>query len=90
MCPMADMYKLRDHPQKGKLEKRAIGNLLKEESIGTTENVFRGEVSIFDTRKEIEEIEAIPARVAILHTKKETIILEAEEDPRKPWYFARV
>ena len=89
MCPMADIYELRDHPQKGKLEERAIGNLLKEESIGTTENVCRNEVSILDTRREIE-IEAILARVATLHTKKESIILEAEEDPRKPWYFTRV
>ena len=90
MCPMADMYELRDRPQKGNLEKRAIGNLLEEESIGTTENVCRDEESIFGTSREIKELETIPARIAILHTKKETIISKAEEDPRKLWYFTHV
>ena len=90
MCPMADMSELRDRPQKGNLEKRAIDNLLEKESIGTTENVCRDEEPIFGTCREIKELETIPAKIAILHTKKESIILKAEEDPRKPWYFAHI
>jgi hypothetical protein len=90
MCPMADMYELRDRPQRGNLEEMARENLLEEESICRTENVCRGEESIFDTSREIKELETIPGKIAILHTKKESIILKAEEHPRKPWYFAHV
>jgi len=31
-----------------------------------------------------------PTKITILHTKKETILVKTEEDPRKPWYFAHV
>jgi len=90
MCPMADMYELRDHPQKGNVEKSETENLLNEESIGTTENVSRDEEYLFETRSAIKEIATIPAKITILHTKKESIIMKAEEDPKKPWYFTHV
>jgi len=81
MYPIAATYELRDCPQKGNIEKRAPENLLKEESIGTAENVCRNEEYIFESSRDIEEIETIPAKTTILHTKKESIIL-VEEDPR--------
>jgi len=81
MCPMVDMYELRDQPQKGNLKKRSPGNLQKEERVNTTEHVRRDEESIFGTRREIE---AIPAKITMLHTGKESIISKAEEDPKTP------
>jgi hypothetical protein len=90
MCPMADMYEVRDRPQKVNLEKGAPENFPKEGSIGTTENVCRDDEYSFETNRTIKEIEPIPAKIAILHTEKESTILKVEEDPRKPWYFTRV
>ena len=91
MCPLVDMYELGDRPQKRNLERKASENLLKEESIGTTENVCRNEEYIFETSRDIEERKAIPAKIiTMLHTEKESISLKAEEDPKKPWYFAHV
>jgi len=60
-----------------------------EESIGTTENVCHYEEYIFETSRDIEEKDTIPAKITILHTKKDNIFL-AEEDPRKSWYFTHV
>ena len=90
MCPIADMYELRDRPQKGKVEKRETENLLKEECISTTENVSRDKEYLFETRSAIKEIATIPAKTTMLHTRKESIIVKAEEDPIKPWYFTHV
>jgi len=90
MCPMADMYEPRDRPQKRNVEKSETQNLLKEESIGTTENVSRDKEYLFKTRSAIKEIETIPAKITILHTKNESIIVKTEEDTRKPWYFTHV
>lgn len=90
MCPMANMYELRDRPQKGTVEKSGTENLLKEECIGTTEKVSRDKDYLFEKCSAIKEIETIPAKIIILHSKNESIILRAEEDPRKPWYFIHV
>ena len=90
MCPMADVYELRDHPQKGNVEKSETENLLKEESIDTTENMSREKDYFFETRNAISEIDTIPGKITMLHTRKTSIILQAEEDPRKPWYFTHV
>ncbi len=90
MCPMADVYELKDCPQKGKAEKSETKNLLKEENISTTEKVNRDKKNFFETRFDINEIEKIPAKITILHTRKESIILKAEEVPRKPWYITHV
>jgi hypothetical protein len=62
---------------------------LNEESMGITENVYRAEECIFETSRDSKEIETIPEKTTILHTKKERI-LKAEEDPGKPWYFTQV
>lgn len=86
MCQIVNICELRYYPKKGNLEKRFSENLPKEESIVTTENVCRNEEYIFETSRGIEEKETIPAKITILHTKKEKRIL-AEEDPRKSMYF---
>lgn len=81
MVSMADMYELSEPPPPP--------NLLKK-SIDETENVCRDEEYIFESSRDIKEIEMIPAKITILRTKKESKILKTEEDPRKPWYFAHV
>jgi len=78
MCPMADMCGLRDRPQNGTVEKSG------------TERVNCDKDYLFEKCSAIKEIETIPARITILHSKNESIILRAEEDPRKPWYFIHV
>jgi len=90
MCPMANVYELGDRPQKGTVEKSQTENLLKEEGIGTTGNVSRDKEYLFETRSAIKEIATIPAKTTMLHTRKESIIVKAEEDPIKPWYFTHV
>jgi hypothetical protein len=89
MCPMADMYELRDCSQKGNIKKKTSENLLKEDSTDTTENVFRDKEYIFEISRDLEEIETIPAKITNLQSKKESIILP-DEDLRKSWYFTHV
>jgi hypothetical protein len=90
MCPMANMYEPNDYLQGGNLEKRVPENLLKGEGKAAAENVCRDEESIFKKGREIEESKTIPSEIAILQTKKKSLISNAEEDLRKPWYFTRV
>ena len=89
MCQIVDMYELRESPQKGMAEKIENECLLKE-SIGTTENVSCDKDYFFETRNSIKDIETIPAKITILHTRKESILMKSEEDPIKPWYFTHV
>ena len=78
MCPMADMYELRDRPQKGNVEKRE------------TENFSRDEEHSFETRSHIKELAAIRTKNTIFLTRKENFILKVEEESKKPWYFTHV
>jgi hypothetical protein len=89
MCLMEDIYELRDRPQNENPKKRAPEGLLKEQSIGITENVCLDEECIFEKSRDSKEIDTIPTKITILNAKKERI-LKAEEDPRKPWYFTHV
>ena len=89
MCPVADMYELRDCSQKSNIKKKASENLLKRDRIGTTSKVCLDKEYIFETSRDIEEIETILAKMTILQSKKESMILP-EEDPRKSWYFTHV
>jgi hypothetical protein len=84
MCPREDMCELLGRQQRGNLGNRA------SESRGTAGNVCCDAGYIAETSSSIKEIEPIPIKITILHTKKESIILKAEEDPRKPWYFTHV
>ena len=87
MCPVADMYELRDCSQKGNLKNKGSENLLKKDSVGKTVKVCLDNQYIFEESRDIEE--TIPAKTTILQSKKESIILP-EEDPRKSWYFTHV
>ena len=90
MCPIVDMLEVRDRPQKRTVEKIKNENLSKEESIGTTENISREKDYFSETRNAIKEINTIPAKITVLHTRRENTILMLEEDPTNPWYFAHV
>jgi hypothetical protein len=76
-------------PSKGECREKQNRKSSKE-SIDTTENVNRDEEYLFETHSAIKEIATIFAKTTILHTKKMSIILKAEEDPLKPWYFIHV
>jgi hypothetical protein len=60
------------------------------ESRGNAGNVCCDRGYIAETSSSIKEVEPIPVKITILHTKKESIIVKAEGDPRKPWYFTHV
>ena len=90
MCTIEDMPELRGRPQEVILGKSAPENLPKEDNIATNENVCRNEEYVIQTSNDVKQIETIPVKITILHTKKESIIVKTEEDPRKPWYFTRV
>ena len=90
MCPLVDMCELRDYAHKGNLKRSSRGNLLKEERVDTTENGYRDEEYVLDTTITTKEIETTPAKTIILHTQRESTLLKAEGDSKKPWYFTHV
>jgi hypothetical protein len=84
MCPMENMSELlvrqqKENPSNGKLESR-----------GNAGNSCCDKGHIAETSNFVKEIEPTPLRITILHTKQESIIVKAEEDPRKPWFFTHV
>jgi len=90
MCPVADIYELRNRPKKRDSDRRAPENLPKKKSRNATENACLREEATLKKSKHIKEIKTIPAKITILHAKKEIIIVKTEEDPRKPGYFAHI
>ena len=81
---------MRDRPQKGNLKTSEIDTTVKEVGIERTENFSRDEESFLETYSVINEVATIPAKISILHTRKESIILKSEEDPVESWYFTRI
>lgn len=51
---------------------------------------FCDRLYIAETSCSIEEIEPISIRITNFHAEKRSIIVKAEENPRKPRYFTRV
>lgn len=91
MCPIADIYELSDRSQNGKPDTKAPENPVGKNNRTASKNVCLREEPKLEESKTIKEIEQSSlAKITILHIKKESLIVETEEDPRKPWYFAHV
>jgi hypothetical protein len=84
MCSMEGMSEMLVRQQK---ENLGNGKL---ESRGNAGNFCCDREYIAETSSSVKEIEPIPVKITILHTKKESIVVKAEEDPRKPWFFTHV
>jgi len=84
MCPTAGIVELLGRQQRGK-----TGNS-QPESRGAIGNSCYDTEYIAEAYSPINEIEPSPIKTTIFHTKKESMIVKADEDPRKPWYFTHV
>ena len=89
MCPVIDVHELRDRSQEEHPETGALETSLKKNNIVPL-SVYLGKKTTLVNNKTFRAIESCPEKITILHTERDTILVNTEDDAKKPWYFVRI